>query len=144
MGRKSAGPLCSKSCNQQYEAELVTGCTSGIPQGFIVGIMLFNIFIHDLGGGMECSLSKFVGNMTLEGAAVMLGGQDSCLRDLNRLENDLIETREVLQGQMGSGISRLGWKKWVVLAKVQPPVWGKCLFSSFSTCEAVSGVLCSV
>lgn len=34
--RKLAGPLCSKSCNQQHEAELVTGCTSSIPQGFIV------------------------------------------------------------------------------------------------------------
>lgn len=78
MGRKSAGPLCSKSCNQQYEAELVTGCTSGIPQGFVEGIILFDIFIHDLGGGMECTLHKFVGNITLEGAAVMLGGQGCC------------------------------------------------------------------
>lgn len=49
----------------------MTGCTSGLPQGFIVGITLFNIFIHDLVGGMECALSKFVGNMTLEGAAVV-------------------------------------------------------------------------
>lgn len=49
----------------------MTGCTSGLHQGFIVGITLFNIFIHDLGGGMECALSKFVGNKTLEGAAVV-------------------------------------------------------------------------
>lgn len=78
MGRKSAGPLCSKSCNQQYEAELVTGCTSGIPERFIVGIVLFNTFIHDLRGGMVGTPSKFVGNMTLEGAAVMLRGQGCC------------------------------------------------------------------
>lgn len=49
----------------------MTGCTSGLPQGFRVGITLFNIFIHDLADGMECALIKFVGNMILEGAAVV-------------------------------------------------------------------------
>lgn len=60
MGQKSAEPLSSKGGNQQCEAELVTGRTSGIPQGFLVKIKLCNIFIHDLNGGMECTLSKFV------------------------------------------------------------------------------------
>lgn len=78
MGRKSAEPLGSKGGNQQYEAELATGCTSGIPQGFVAEIIPFNIFIHDLDDGMERTLSKFVDNMPLEGAAVTLGEQGCC------------------------------------------------------------------
>lgn len=38
-----------------------------VPQGFDMGLEFFNIFMNDLGDGIECSLSKFVGNTNLGG-----------------------------------------------------------------------------
>ena len=60
--------------------------TSNVPQGSILGTVLFSIFITNINSGIECTLSKFVHDTRLYGAVDKLEGWDAIWRDLYSLE----------------------------------------------------------
>ena len=92
-----------------------------VPQGSILGPVLFNAFINDMDTGFVCTLSKFADDTKLGGAVSSLKGREALEGDVDRLDNRAITDYKKFSKNKCQ-ILHLGWcnpgcvykfKKWL-------------------------------
>lgn len=59
--------------------------TSGVPQGSVLGLVPFNIFINNTDSRIECTLDKYADDTKLWGVVNMPQQRDDIQRDIERL-----------------------------------------------------------
>ena len=91
--------------------------TSGIPQGSVLGPVLFNIIVSDMDSGIECTLSKFADDTELCGTVNTLEGRAAIKGDLDRLER-LAHVYMMKSNKARYKVLHMGWgsplgREWI-------------------------------